>query len=220
MKYTSIDFETANASPLSACSVGIVLFEDGIPIQEIHTLIRPPKEFGDFNWRNTRIHGIKKSMVADAPTFDQVWQEIMRDCVEGQLVVCHNASFDTAVLRRLLEYYKLDIPEFSYICTVKVSQKVWPDMENHKLDTVSRDLHIDLHHHEALSDSRACGLILAQALRDTGCVSVAQLAEKIGMQLGHVQAGEAFPCSVAKQKHRIRKRNHSKPSLSVQHNTV
>ena len=60
------------------------------------------------------------------------------------------------------------MPECRYLCTVKVSKRVWPELENHKLDTVSAALHIDLNHHEAGSDARAAGLILQAALRRTG----------------------------------------------------
>ena len=66
MKFTAIDFETANASMLSACSIGVVEFEDNVPVKETITLIRPPEEYGKFNWYNVRIHGIKKNMVKDA----------------------------------------------------------------------------------------------------------------------------------------------------------
>ena len=127
MRFVSIDFETANASPLSACSIGVVVFEDGVPVKSLVSLIQPPEEFGKFNWYNVKIHRIKQSMVQDAPTFDQVWEGIRED-VAGGIVVCHNAVFDTSVLRRLLEYYRIKVPEFRYICTVKVSQKLWPEL--------------------------------------------------------------------------------------------
>lgn len=198
MRFVSIDFETANASPLSACSIGVVVFEDGVPVKSLVSLIQPPEEFGKFNWYNVKIHGIKQSMVQDAPTFDQVWERIRED-VAGGIVVCHNAVFDTSVLRRLLEYYRIKVPEFRYICTVKVSQKLWPELENHKLDTVSEALGIRLNHHEALSDSMACGLILAKAIEEKQCDSVEALAEEIGMRLGSVSKKKIVSCSTAEE---------------------
>lgn len=198
MRFVSIDFETANASPLSACSIGVVVFEDGVPVKSLVSLIKPPEEFGKFNWYNTKIHKIKRNMVEDAPTFDQVWERIRDDVADG-IVVCHNAVFDTSVLRRLLEYYQIKVPEFRYICTVKVSQKLWPELENHKLDTVSEALGISLNHHEALSDSMACGLILAKAVEEQQCTSVEALAEKIGMRLGSVSPKKNVSCSTAEE---------------------
>lgn len=198
MKYVAIDFETANSSPLSACSIGTVVFEDGTPVRERVTLIRPPKEFGKFNWYNIRIHGIKPAMVTHAPHFDAVWQEL-KDDIEGSLIVCHNAMFDTSVLCKLLEYYEIPIPDFTYVCTVKISQKIWPDMENHKLDTVSEQLNIGLDHHEALSDARACGLILARAMQELSCQTIEELAEQIGMRIGSVSRQHRISCSTAEE---------------------
>lgn len=198
MKFTAIDFETANASMLSACSIGVVEFENNIPVHETITLIRPPKECNKFNWYNIRIHGITAPMVKNAPTFDQVWEEI-RHSIENQLVVCHNAAFDTVVLCRLLEYYHIPIPDFDYICTVKLSQKLWPEMENHKLDTVCGDLNIKLNHHEALSDARACGLIFAEALREQQCTQLPELLETVEIRIGHVSAQGRQSCSTAEE---------------------
>lgn len=198
MKFTAIDFETANASMLSACSIGVVEFEDNIPIHETITLIRPPEECGKFNWYNVRIHGITAPMVKHAPTFDQVWQRI-HPSIENQLIVCHNAAFDTVVLCRLLEYYRIPVPEFDYVCTVKLSQKLWPEMENHKLDTVCNDLNINLNHHEALSDARACGLIFAEALKDQHCTQLSELLEAAEMRIGHVSPQGRQSCSTAEE---------------------
>ena len=198
MKYVAIDFETANSSPLSACSIGVAVFEDNRLTREHVHLIRPPKEFGKFHWYNIRIHGIKPAMVAHEPTFDQLWPDLRRD-IEGSLIVCHNAMFDTSVLRKLLEYYQIPIPPFTYVCTVKISQKIWPEMENHKLDTVSEQLHIRLDHHEALSDARACGMILAHALNELHCNTVEDLAERIGMRIGQVNETGCVSCSTAEE---------------------
>ena len=88
----------------------------------------------------------------------------------------------------LLAHYGLKMPECRYLCTVKVSKRVWSELENHKLDTVSAALHIDLNHHEAGSDARAAGLILQAALRRTGSADADALAEKIGMRLGRISS--------------------------------
>ncbi|MDO4174489.1 MAG: 3'-5' exonuclease [Eubacteriales bacterium] len=201
MKFTAIDFETANASMLSACSIGVVEFENNVPVRETITLIRPPEEYNKFNWYNVRIHGIKASMVKHAPTFDQVWDSI-RSSIENQTVICHNAAFDTVVLCKLLEYYGIPIPEFDYVCTVKVSQLIWPEMENHKLDTVCNDLHIRLNHHEALSDARACGLIFAEALKSQHCSEIRELMDALTMRAGHVSASGRSSCSTSEETRR------------------
>ena len=167
MRYLALDFETGNASPLSACALGASVFEDNQLVDEKISLIRQPECVGKFHWGNVRVNHIKEKMVADAPSFAEVW-EPLADIAEGCVIVCHNAMFDTNVLCSCLAHYGLKMPECRYLCTVKVSKRVWPELENHKLDTVSAALHIDLNHHEAGSDARAAGLILQAALRKIG----------------------------------------------------
>lgn len=198
MRYIALDFETGNASRLSACALGVSIFEDQTPAGELVTLIKPPAQVGKFHWGNVRVNHIKESMVVDAPTFDIVWRELA-DRVDGSVLVCHNAMFDTAVLCACLAHYHLPVPDCRYVCTVKVAQRVWPQLVNHKLDTVADALGIALNHHEAGSDARAAGLILQAALRETGCADVDALARRIGMRLGRISCMGTVPCSIAKE---------------------
>lgn len=198
MKYVAMDFETGNASPLSACSVGISVFEDQTLVRNEVRLIRPPAEVGKFHWGNIRIHGIRERMVANEPTFDEIWRSL-RQTVCGSVLVCHNAMFDTAVLCACLNYYQLPLPDCAYVCTVKVSQRVWPELVNHKLNTVSEALGIPLNHHEAGSDAQAAGYILQAALQKTGAGDVCELADRIGMRLGRISPAGKSPCSIAKE---------------------
>lgn len=183
MKYVAMDFETGNAFLVSACSIGLSYYEDDRLIRSETYLIKPPESVGKFHWYNVKIHGIKRKMLQNERTFDQVWELIAPE-FQDSVIVCHNAVFDTAVLKECLKFYNLPVPDCKYICTVQVSQKVWPEMPNHKLDTVSRELGIALNHHEAGSDAYACGEILQQALRATGTEDAERLAERLDIKMG------------------------------------
>jgi len=51
-------------------------------------------------------------------------------------------------------------------------------MPNHKLDTVSRNLQIDLeHHHNALDDSIACAKILLKTEQEFGTEQIKRMAK-------------------------------------------
>lgn len=198
MKYVALDFETANSSPCSACSVGISVFEEGTLLHSEVYLIRPPKEYGSFHWYNIKVHGITRAMVDGAPQFNEVWPLLQPD-IEGSVLVCHNAMFDTAVLCKTLLHFGLTLPRCRYVCTVKVAQKIWPALENHKLDTVSSALHIALNHHEAGSDALACGMILQAAMAQTCSKDIDVLADKIGMRLGKISPEGCLSCSTAQE---------------------
>ena len=63
MRYLALDFETGNASPLSACALGASVFEDNQLVDEKISLIRPPECVGRFHWGNVRVNHIKEKMV-------------------------------------------------------------------------------------------------------------------------------------------------------------
>ena len=100
MDFTAIDFETANPSSASACSVGLVKVRDGRVVDRVHWYIRPPFPHNDFSEWNIRIHGITPEMVADAPG----WADhlpALREFAGTDVLVAHNAGFDMAVIVRL-----------------------------------------------------------------------------------------------------------------------
>ena len=63
MRYFALDFETGNASPLSACALGVSIFEDGRLVGERVSLLKPPACAGKFHWGNVRVNHIKENMV-------------------------------------------------------------------------------------------------------------------------------------------------------------
>ena len=116
-----------------------------------------------FDYFNTRLTGISEETVWDAPTFPELWPEI-EPLMSGGLLVAHNAVFDMGVLKKCLQYYEIDWkPYVRYICTVQMGRRILPGM-SHKLDVLCDYYGIELDHHQAASDSRACAKILLRYL--------------------------------------------------------
>ena len=166
MNFIAFDFETASYAKHSACSIALVKVENSKIVGEYYSLIQPETEF---NWKNTQIHGIHAEDVIDAPKFPDVWSKIHSYFNKNSLVVAHNASFDNSVLAGCLDYYGIEKPHYLSLCTVKTSRKLFPEMPNHKLNTMCDRLNIPLNnHHDALEDSRACAEILLYQERIVG----------------------------------------------------
>lgn len=160
MKYAVIDFETANSSFSSACSVGIVLVDELEIVSKHYFLINPNQHF---NQRNIQIHNITKEDVMDAPSIFEL-KEVFDYLFQDRIIVAHNAAFDMNVLiKSLTEYQRFDY-HYNYLCTVTLSRKAYTNLDNHKLNTVSNYLNIDLNHHHALDDALACAKILIDIL--------------------------------------------------------
>jgi DNA polymerase-3 subunit epsilon len=180
LDFTAIDFETANKYANSACSLAAVTMNDDACVKEGYTLIKPP--FMVFSPDNIRIHGITPEQVAHKQKFDALWPSI-RPHIDGRIIVAHYAVFDTRVLRSLLQYYHLEMPDISYACTVEISRKVWPELANHKLDTVAHFLGYQFRHHQALDDAKACAMIVCEAAKKVHAASMNDLLATLGLHL-------------------------------------
>ncbi|MGJ9459245.1 3'-5' exonuclease [Oceanobacillus sp. CF4.6] len=162
MNFVSIDFETANEKRHSPCAVGLVVANEHEIIDEYYSLINPMTDFRPFN---TYIHGITEEDVADAPTFAELWPTL-HAYLMNNLVVAHNASFDMSVIRNTLDYFKLPYPFMDYLCTVKISQRMWPELYNHKLNTLASHHGISFEHHHALEDARVAAKVFMKAMEE------------------------------------------------------
>ncbi len=158
MTFTAIDFETATGSRNSACAVGIISVENGKIVDEFSTLIQPPDNL--YFWRNIEVHGINPGDTAYAPFFDEVYPEIKK-ILAGKTIVAHNEAFDRSVLKKTMEYYALDYSELNiadrWECTMKIYKS--KGYKPARLDSCCAKQGIELNHHEALSDARACALL-------------------------------------------------------------
>lgn len=181
MNYLTIDFETANSSPTSACSLGIVVVREGRIKEKLHYLINPNEEFLDYN---ISIHKITKEDVADAPSFDELWVELF-SLFDNSLVYAHNAGFDLGVLKANIEKYNLDVPKIKWGCTLKIARKLWPtEMINHKLGTIASFLELEHNHHNALSDAIACHEIIKRGLRMMQVDTSVELYDILALRYG------------------------------------
>ncbi len=155
MDFTAIDFETANASRASICSVGLVRVENGSVVKEIRQLINPCCAF---NFYNTCVHGITAFDVRDAPTFDSFFGK-MQPYLEDT-VVAHNAAFDISCLRASLERYDIAFPDFDYLCTLSISRRTTKGLKSHRLDSLADYYGLgEFNHHDALADAKICARI-------------------------------------------------------------
>lgn len=184
-KLCAIDFETANASSLSACSVGVTVMEDGVLSECLSTLIKPPKHHDDFSIHNIMIHGITKNMVENAPTFEEIYPKLL-ELMENAVLCAHNAEFDMKVFKSLCLHYHLPVPQNEYFCTVRLSRSALPFLSHHRLNTVAEYFEINLNHHDAASDARACALIACNIMAMSELYDVESLMKAYRQTIKHL----------------------------------
>ena len=152
--FAAIDFETATAERSSACAVGVVVFEQGSPVEGRRLLIRPPGN--RYDAFNTVLHGIGPSDTRDSPGFPEVWEQVA-GMLDIQLVVAHNTAFDMSVLRRSAEQYGYEPAPFPFACTYRLARSTMPEAPSWGLKALASEFGIPLSHHDPVSDAQAAG---------------------------------------------------------------
>jgi DNA polymerase-3 subunit epsilon len=182
MTITSIDFETANHSRVSICTAGIAVFENGNLMESTHWLVRPPKGHGWFLPEFTdECHGLTWFDVQDAPEFSAIAPELLERLTRADVVIAHNAQFDLGALQAALDHFGLACPEFDHLCTYRVAERIWPDLPDHRLDTLAAHIGYEFHHHNAQSDAEAAGRVLLAMMKQVSANTPSELLQKAGM---------------------------------------
>lgn len=161
--FVAVDVETACGRVSSICQIGIVGFRGGAIAFEYETLIDPKDDFSSFN---TRIHGITADHVAGKPCFGALHKTIASH-LSGRVTVAHS-YFDKGAIGAACRVHERAAIEATWLDSVRVAKRVWPELPSHRLNVVSKHLGIRLKHHDALSDARAAGLIVVKASEATG----------------------------------------------------
>ena len=104
LNYTAIDFETMTPERTSACAIGLAKVVDGVIVEKFYTLLKPIPDDRETN--NSHVNGITPDMVKDAPTFEEAWPRL-KDLIDNQVLVAHNAEFDKDVLIKVCAYYDI-----------------------------------------------------------------------------------------------------------------
>ncbi len=157
--FTVFDIETTGlkAENSDIIEIGAVRLHDGKVVDRFQSFIDDgvviPKNI-------TELTGIKQAMLEGAPGTREVLERF-RTFAEGSTLVAHNASFDTGFITYHGARLGITFP-MPYADTLMLSRYLLRDeLENHKLDTISAYLHIDMgSHHRADDDANTCAMIL------------------------------------------------------------
>lgn len=140
-----LDLETTGLDSKMQRVTEIALFrvESGSVVETWQSLINPSIPIPQDNFEFT---GISNAMVATAPLFHQVLDELAA-YLDGAVVVAHNASFDRSFL---VEEFKRAGRVFDkpMLCTVELSRLLFPMEKRHNLDSIiyRHNLHVESRH--------------------------------------------------------------------------
>lgn len=155
LDFVVVDVEATGAKtpPNRLIELGAYRIRAGRIVDKFLSLVNPEIPIPRFVMALT---GISNEMVRAAPVFAEVaprWLDFVNDSV----LVAHNAPFDTSFLNheisRVYPGHRMVNP---HLCTVKLSRRILPELNNHRLDTIADHFSIPIiSRHRAGSDALA-----------------------------------------------------------------
>lgn len=166
-EFISLDVETTGLSTEydRIIEIAAIKFSDCRDVETFNTLINPKRKIPD---KATAINGISNDMVKNKPTIYQILPELLQfigDCP----IIAHNVMFDIGFIKNTCKRRFKDDNywiENQLIDTVKLSREMFPELSNHKLDSVIKHLNLDIkNRHRALDDAYASAQIYLEYLQ-------------------------------------------------------
>jgi DNA polymerase-3 subunit epsilon len=172
--YVMLDLETTggNAVHDRITEIAAVRVENGLETARWSTLVNPGVRIPPFIQALT---GISDAMVADAPSFDEVAQNLL-EILDGAVFVAHNVRFDHSFVQN--ELARMDIAlKAKTLCTVRLSRKLYPQHKGHGLDAILQrhGLHT-MARHRAMGDVDVVLQWLKIATQELGQAAVQRMA--------------------------------------------
>ncbi len=181
---TIFDLETTGLDPKRGhriIEIAGVRLENGV-LQEstgFASMVNPEREIP---WEAKQVNKISDEEVRDAPTIDAVLPKFL-EFSQGTILCAHNATFDMGFLTTEKEYCwgYVDLPEC--LCTMRLSQSLYPREFRHSLDVLCRKFNLQMPsmRHRALADAILAGQALQRMMEEGGIRSMDELRKRASL---------------------------------------
>jgi DNA polymerase-3 subunit epsilon len=169
MIYTIIDVETTGRGNRMT-EISIFKYDGNKVIDEFTTLINPESFIPS---HITALTGIDELLVANAPVFADVAQDIL-SITEEAIFVAHNVNFDYNVIGGEFKRLGIDFKR-KKLCTVRLSRTLLPGHKSYSLGKLCKGLKINLvDRHRARGDAEATVVLFELLLKQDNSEEVFQ----------------------------------------------
>jgi DNA polymerase III epsilon subunit family exonuclease len=164
LDFVVVDVEATGAKtpPNRLIELGAYRIRDGRIVDKFLSLVNPEIPIPRFV---ATLTGISNDMVKQAPVFADVAPRWL-DFVSDSVLVAHNSNFDANFINheisRVYPGHRMVNP---HVCTVRLSRRVFPELLNHRLDTIAEHFSIPIaSRHRAGCDALATAEIFLHLL--------------------------------------------------------
>ncbi|MDR9487074.1 exonuclease domain-containing protein [Salibacter sp.] len=159
MRFAVVDVETTGGHPAAngITEIGIAVVEGDQVVDRFHSLVNPKQ---NIPLNIQALTGITPEMVADAPVFDEVANDVL-SFLESSVFVAHNVNFDYAFVKEAFKGVGIKFEATKRLCTVQYTRAVLPGLPGYSLSKLCKKMNIQNENpHRALSDAEAAAQIL------------------------------------------------------------
>ncbi|WP_174735044.1 PolC-type DNA polymerase III [Mesobacillus harenae] len=198
--YVVFDVETTGLSAVydKIIELAAVKIRDGEIIDRFESFANPHHPLSA---TTINLTGITDDLVENAPEIEDVLKRF-HEWSGQDILVAHNASFDMGFLNvgyKRIGYEKAANP---VIDTLELARFLYPDMKNHRLNTLAKKFDVELtQHHRAIYDAEATGYLLMKMLKDALAKEIEyhdQLNDNMGQGTAYKRA-RPYHCTLLAQ---------------------
>ena len=152
--FVVFDTETTGFSPSKdrLVEIGAVKIRNGENLGERTWLVNPQRYIP---WYVQEVHHITPEMVADKPTFAEIYPEFL-EFIDGSVLIAHNAPFDIRFIAAEAERNGFPPPKNAVLDSLELFRHWYPELQSHTVSDLI-DLYQlsteSLHAHRATDDS-------------------------------------------------------------------
>lgn len=163
--YVVFDVETTGLSAVynTIIELAAVKIKNGEIIDRFQSFANPHEPLTE---QIIELTGITDDMVKDAPDAEVVLKRFY-DFIGDATLAAHNASFDMGFINVGFRKIGLGDAKNPVIDTLELARFLYPDLKNHRLNTLCKKFNIELvSHHRAIYDAEATAYLLWKMLKD------------------------------------------------------
>lgn len=146
-----VDLETTGFKNTDSkiIEIGLLKVRNNEIVETMNTLVNPEVPLTP---DVTRISGITEADLIGAPTFRDIKDDLYR-LLAGSIFFAHNAAFDYSFVETNLHEHRIPFSA-PQVCTVKLSQYLYPTHQRHNLDAIASRFNIAVERrHRAYDDA-------------------------------------------------------------------
>ena len=163
--FAVVDVETTGLSPAfgdRVCEIAIIRVHGESNPTTFTSLVNPLRPLSP---GAAAVNGITPEMLATAPTFHDVAEEVVRH-LDGCVFVAHNAPFDLSFLAAEFQRLQITLPVTSVIDTLALARHYYTFAHN-SLGAIAEELHLSYpQRHRALQDAEVTWQVFLKFSQD------------------------------------------------------